>query len=51
MQLWFDPKAEEEAKEKEKAGSMAAVADARQVCNVLGIPHHVFNFRDLLMKQ
>ncbi|NLC11320.1 MAG: tRNA 2-thiouridine(34) synthase MnmA, partial [Firmicutes bacterium] len=48
MQLWFDPKAEEEAKEKGKGcSSMAAVADARQVCNVLGIPHHVFNFRDL----
>ncbi len=41
MQIWPD-----ESKREDGCCSLTAVEDARRVCEILNIPHYVFNFKD-----
>lgn len=51
MRLWVDPVAEDSAEENTQGCcSMAAVNDARKVAEDIGIPHYVFNMKELFYK-
>ena len=48
MRLWVDPRAEDSAEEDTQGCcSLAAVNDARRVAEDIGIPHYVFNMKEL----
>ena len=50
MQIWQEEDPEETAENGGCCG-LSAVLDARRVCEVLGIPHYVMNFRDIFKKN
>lgn len=52
MRLWVDPRAEDSAEANtEGCCSLEAVNDARKVAEDIGIPHYVFNMKELFYKD
>ncbi len=50
MQIW---QSEEQARMEDNGGccGLSAVDDARRVCEAIGIPHYVMNFRDIFREK
>lgn len=50
MQIWVDEGLYELAR-TDGCCSLSAVDDAAKVCDIIGIPHHVVNFRDIFREK